>query len=149
VLNSVKSKVKEILIIGGSNVVSKTCENKLKKMGYSVMRLEGQNRYETSVAVADFCISGSDAPLNTGCISLATGTNFPDALIAGPITANNGSVLILTNSKASKWKSGLSFLAEHKEEIAEAGYNFRIFGSEGAVSRAAKELALCAVGPRE
>ena len=149
VLKSVKSGINEILIIGGTNVVSKACEKKLNKMGYSVTRLEGKNRYETSVAVADFCISGSDAPLSVGCVSLATGTNFPDALIAGPITANNGSVLILTHSKAAKWKSGLAFLAEHKIEIAEAGFNLRIFGSEGAVSRAAKELALCAVGPRE
>lgn len=48
-----KLGVKNVDIVGGEGVVSKAVENELKAMGLTVKRIKGEDRYETSVAVAN------------------------------------------------------------------------------------------------
>ena len=143
-LRSLGDSCSQVLLVGASGVVSETCRRNLEEMGKTVIRLSGNDRYETSAAVAEYSLS-SGIGLSMNFVSLAVGTNFPDALIAGPITANNGSVLLLCHNEAKKWSRGLRLIAAHKDEIASSGYRLALFGSEGVVSRATKEFALCAM----
>lgn len=86
-----RSEYKEIYIIGGEGAVNKDIRNKLETMGFCVDRVYGNNRYETSVAVANEFFGNKSQ-----CVVVASGLNFPDGLCGGPLAYQLGSPLILT-----------------------------------------------------
>jgi len=81
--------VKQIFIIGGSAVVPDTIKNKLEELNIKTTRLWGENRYETSIKVAE------QLDFN-GQVTVANGENFPDALSIAPIAAQKSMPIILT-----------------------------------------------------
>lgn len=81
--------VKQIFIIGGSAVVPDTVKDKLEDLNIKTTRLWGQNRYETSIKVAE------QLDFN-GQVAVANGENFPDALSIAPIAAQKSMPVILT-----------------------------------------------------
>ncbi len=82
--------VKSSYIVGGPNAVSNSVAKKLPK---TLERIYGQNRFETSAAIAKkFSEPGS--------AFLATGEKFADALACGPIAAKSMSPILLTGKKA-------------------------------------------------
>lgn len=81
--------VQEVFIIGGTGVISSTVEQTIKNMGITVIRLAGNDRYETSVKVAE-----KMGYVNQAII--ATGDNFPDALSIAPIASMKGFPILLT-----------------------------------------------------
>jgi putative cell wall-binding protein len=58
----------------------------------AVDRISGSARYETSVALAEAAYGGTTG----GSVYIATGTNYPDALAAGPAAAKRDAPLLLT-----------------------------------------------------
>ena len=87
------------IIVGGTSAVSSSVEGQLRGAGvYSTVRLSGATRYSTSVKVAEFSKGGSDGdPMSLdGCV-FATGSNFPDALAAGPVAGKNKSLVLLVD----------------------------------------------------
>lgn len=86
-----KLGIKNIVIAGGSDVVPKGIEDYFKNNGYSVKRLEGSDRYATSLAIADWAVTQGLSPNQ---ITIATGENFPDALSAGSL---NPIILLVRN----------------------------------------------------
>jgi putative cell wall-binding protein len=76
-------------ILGGTNAVPASVANTLTGLGYLVLRYSGADRYGTALAVAD-------ALGDPSTVLLATGTNFPDALAAGPAAAHAAGVVLLT-----------------------------------------------------
>ena len=60
-------------------------------IGTEVDRLQGPSRYETAVAISQAAYQ-SGAPV----VYVATGTNYPDALAAGPAAALEGGPVLLT-----------------------------------------------------
>ncbi len=60
-------------------------------IGTEVDRLQGPSRYETAVAISQSAFQ-SGAPV----VYVATGTNYPDALAAGPAAAIEGGPVLLT-----------------------------------------------------
>lgn len=91
-------KPNEIVIVGGTGVVNSAVEFALKSLPFNpkVHRVSGANRYETSRALAtDTWGSGS-----LGAAYLATGTDFPDALSAGPAGANFDGPVVLVQGAA-------------------------------------------------
>jgi len=79
-----------VYVLGGTSAVPATVANQLTVLGYSVVRYSGADRYATAVAVAKALGSPST-------VLLATGTNFPDALAAGPAAAHVHGAILLTN----------------------------------------------------
>ena len=79
-----------VYILGGTTAVPASVATTLTGLGFVVTRLSGADRYATAVAVAG-------AIGNPGTVLLATGTNFPDALSAGPAAAHLGGAVLLTN----------------------------------------------------
>lgn len=73
-------KVKNVIIVGGTGVISNNIESQLESMGISVERISGANRYETSVKIAQKLGSTNE-------LIVATGEDYPDALSIAPIAA--------------------------------------------------------------
>jgi putative cell wall-binding protein len=66
-----------ITILGGRGAVSDAVEDDLSTYA-DVVRIAGDDRYETSALVAE------DLPSSATVVFVATGVNFPDALAAAP-----------------------------------------------------------------
>ncbi|HUR49879.1 MAG TPA: cell wall-binding repeat-containing protein [Acidimicrobiales bacterium] len=85
--------VTEIMLIGGTGILSPAVEQELTAAGMRVARFAGPNRFATSARVATEAfarIESGDVPL-----VLAVGTAFADALAAGPLMARLDGVLLL------------------------------------------------------
>lgn len=81
-------KVSEIIIIGGTGVVSSSIENKLKELGIYTTRVSGKDRYETNINVSYQLDNVSE-------IAIVTGDDFADALSISPIAAKHNMPIIL------------------------------------------------------
>ncbi|MCC0717501.1 S-layer protein SlpA [Clostridioides sp. ZZV14-6105] len=117
------SNKKEVFIAGGVNSVSKEVENELKDMGLKVTRLSGDDRYETSLAIADE-IDINDKAYVVG------GTGLADAMSVAPVASQlkNGEAtpIIVVDGKSDK----LSKAAEDFLDDAQVD----IIGGENSVS---------------
>jgi len=86
-----------VYLLGGTGAISATTENAIAAMGYHVKRLQGTNRFATSIAIAKEISAKPDV------IMTATGMNFPDALSAGAVAGKYdaagtaSAVVVLTN----------------------------------------------------
>lgn len=84
--------IKNILIVGGPDVVGTGFENWFKSQNYTPSRLFGEDRYETARAVADYSLTHG---LSADYILITTGENFPDAVSSGPLGGKKKSPLLL------------------------------------------------------
>ncbi|RMC97788.1 cell wall-binding repeat-containing protein [Clostridium autoethanogenum] len=94
-----------VYILGGALVMPDTVVNDImNNTGLSankVIRLSGQDRYDTSLAIVKyFNISTKNAVI-------ASGDNFPDALAGSSLAAKNNAPIILLGSDASRQKAYL------------------------------------------
>jgi len=80
----------EIRIVGGPRRVSPAVQTQLKQYG-TVTRYAGDNRYETSAEVAE--LFGTDVPV----VYVATGEDFPDALVGGALAGREDAPILLTD----------------------------------------------------
>ena len=102
-LNEIKRlNAKKVILIGSSGAVSNNIEETLKNLGYEVERIEGKDRYETSLNVVKKLGVGNE-------IIIATGENFPDALSIAPF-AYKKNIPILLSSKNSIKDEALNYL---------------------------------------
>ncbi|MGO0882145.1 S-layer protein SlpA [Clostridioides difficile] len=72
---------KKVYLAGGVNSISKDVENELKDMGLKVTRLAGDDRYETSLAIADEVGLDNDKAFVVG------GTGLADAMSIAPVAS--------------------------------------------------------------
>jgi putative cell wall-binding protein len=82
-----------VYLIGGTSAIPASVETTLQSLGYTTVRIAGSDRYATAVAVANV-LGGRST------VFLATGTNFPDALSAGPAAAHMSGVVLLTDGSS-------------------------------------------------
>lgn len=86
-------QIKNVFIVGGEGVVSKSIKEQLESKGITVTRLSGNDRYETSLSIANYIID----KFNLGTeIVVASGGGFPDALSIAPIAASKGMPIVLS-----------------------------------------------------
>lgn len=82
----------EVVLVGGTAVLSQGVENDLRSLGVaSIRRISGPNRYATSAAVSADTF-GPNMPM----AFLATGATFPDALAGAAAAGDVGVPLLLT-----------------------------------------------------
>jgi putative cell wall-binding protein len=79
-----------VYILGGTSAVPTSVAFILGQLGYKVVRYAGADRFATAVAVA----AGLGNP---STVLLASATNFPDALAAGPAAHLEGGAVLLTD----------------------------------------------------
>lgn len=105
----VRLKAKNIYIVGGKGVISESIKAYLESKNYNVVRLEGEDRYQTSLSIAKYMASN----FNMGNeIAVATGESFPDALSVAPVAAAKGMPILLT-PKTSMTQGILKFIADN------------------------------------
>ncbi|NLI92395.1 MAG: cell wall-binding repeat-containing protein [Peptococcaceae bacterium] len=82
-------QVRNVFIIGGYGAVSSAIEEKLQAKGIQTARLQGTDRYATSVAIANYLgpVSG---------VFVVTGSSFPDALSIASYAAQYQFPILLT-----------------------------------------------------
>lgn len=125
VLSAVKSGgFERIVIVGGTAALSSQIESQQLK-GISCVRLAGATAYETSSAIASWCLTQGMVAANVG---VATGTDYYDALAGAALCGRNNSVLVLVSD--SNLSSIESFIAPNKGSVRHA----YVFGGPAAVS---------------
>ncbi len=86
-------KVINVYIVGGEGVVSNNIKEQLEGKNLTVTRLSGNDRYETSLTIANYIFDyfsvGSE-------IVVATGEGFPDALSIAPVAASMAMPILLS-----------------------------------------------------
>lgn len=86
--------VKHLFIAGGVGAISQSVENSLQANGIeTIERIYGNDRYETSVKIAEKIGDSSK-------VVLATGSDFPDALSISGIAAKLGMPILLTSKNS-------------------------------------------------
>ncbi|AWI05903.1 cell wall-binding repeat-containing protein [Clostridium drakei] len=110
-------KAKNIYVVGGNTSVSQAIRSELKK-NYNLIELNGDNRYETNVSVAQKLVElGVDA----SNVMMVGGEGFSDAISVAPIAAAKGQILLLGNNKSNLMKSVLNFISNNKSKITVIG----------------------------
>jgi len=94
-----------VYLLGGTSAIPASVEAQLEALGYQTTRLAGSNRYATAVDVAD-------ALGDPATVLLATGTNYPDALAAGPAAAHSNGAVLLTAGSVMPSETA-TYLAAH------------------------------------
>jgi putative cell wall-binding protein len=102
-----------VYLLGGTAAIPATVASELATSGYQTMRYAGADRFATAVAVAD-------ALGDPGTVLLATGTNFPDALSAGPAAAHLHGAVLLTNGASMPAATG-SYLSAKSATVYAIG----------------------------
>ena len=80
----------EVYILGGTGAIAKSVEEEIALMGLEVVRISGDNRFDTAAQIARHL-----EPADTAVI--AYGHNYPDALAVASYAATNGYPILLTN----------------------------------------------------
>lgn len=84
----------EVLLVGGTAAVSAEVEDQVAGVAASVERLAGADRYATARVVAD---QARERGEGEGVLHVATGGNWPDALVAGAAVGRTGGLLIMAD----------------------------------------------------
>ncbi len=151
-----------VVIAGGTGVVSQGIEDALKAKGYKVLRLQGSDRTLTAAQVATWATDGIDdstgatgtginAPqgFDSTTAYITTGSKFADALSAGPVagTANH---LILPSNNATSLGAGIPLYLGTKTVGTTAGNTqvgtLHALGLSGAVSAPLMQSAAVTIG---
>ncbi|SEM78027.1 cell wall-binding repeat-containing protein [Lihuaxuella thermophila] len=120
-----RRKPTNAVILGGTGAVSANVETQLKNLGVTnVTRIAGADRYVVSASIANQVTSGGTA--DTAII--ASGLNFPDALAASSIAAQEGWPILLV--KTDLIPTPIQQFIDNHPEIK----NFYIVGGSGVVS---------------
>ncbi|BAH06270.1 cell wall-binding repeat-containing protein [Clostridium kluyveri] len=97
--------VKKAFIIGGTGVVSKSIEDTLSKKGIEYERIYGNDRYETSIAVANKIGSENG-------IIVTTGSDYSDALSVSSIAGKLQMPIILSQKDGLEYAQN-KFISEN------------------------------------
>jgi putative cell wall-binding protein len=95
-----------VYVLGGTSAVPASVATQLTGLGYAVVRYSGADRYATAIAVAG-------ALGNPSTVLLATGTNFPDALAAGPAAAHLHGAILLTSGSTLPAETSAYLIGAH------------------------------------
>ena len=91
-----KTKIKNALIVVLLCMLIVSCVSPRANAAESFERIAGNNRYETSYAIADELKSNLGIE-KFDAVVVATGTNFPDALSGGYLATINQAPIVITN----------------------------------------------------
>jgi putative cell wall-binding protein len=152
-----------VIIAGGTSVISQGVEDALKAQGFNVIRLEGANRTDTAAKIATWAtkgVDGNDADtavdasgiaskrnFNTGRIQVSNGLGFADALSAGPVAGSVKEVILLSRDANAVGTGLADFLSKVEIGTAAGEVNvLRALGLTAATSRSLMKAAAMEVG---
>ncbi|MCR1954112.1 cell wall-binding repeat-containing protein [Clostridioides mangenotii] len=99
-MQRISSKVNKVYIIGGTNSISQNVENKIKSAGKTVIRIQGSDRIDTSIKVANEIQKN----VNSKYVFLVNGFNGEaDAISISPVSSIYKSPIILTDGNKTNY----------------------------------------------
>ncbi|WP_377887470.1 cell wall-binding repeat-containing protein [Alkalihalobacillus sp. R86527] len=116
------SNYESTFAVGGTGVIGDDVLGELPK----AERLAGSDRYETSVAIAEYFGRDSQS------LNLATGTSYADALTGSVLAAKFSEPMVLTQ-KSHLASTTADYIKKNDK------YNFTIFGGTGVVEKSVEE----------
>lgn len=116
--------IKNVIIAGGTGVVSEQVEKQLQALGINITRLAGQDRYATALEILKY-FRPDDGYKD---IAIASGENFADALTGAVLSAKLDIPLVIV-SHAGASEGTINYLSE--DPINEA----YIFGGSAVVDK--------------
>lgn len=125
VLTSLQSfGLSKLWVAGGTGAVS---DRTAKAFGLPWERIAGSDRYETAVRIMLTARDENWSDLNT--LGIASGTDFPDALVAGPVLGAAGGGLLFSqpNMLPNMSAAGLYTISENVNAL-------KVFGGTAALS---------------
>jgi hypothetical protein len=104
-----------VYLLGGTVALSAAVENRLKTLGYTVVRLWGQDEYATAIAIANAVTA------TPSTIIVATSLKYYDALAAGAAAgATPGTVVVLCAGEAMPAATA-AYLNQFDPDLSHAG----------------------------
>ncbi|MDQ3973263.1 MAG: cell wall-binding repeat-containing protein, partial [Actinomycetota bacterium] len=120
-------------IAGGPVAVSEQVAAQIRAEGPTVERIFGATRYETARELADAAVAAGMSPQPT---YVASGENFPDALVTGPAAAKRQGVLVLVHpSDLDNSPPTRQYLEQFETQIQDVF----LLGGPGAISDAVEQ----------
>lgn len=114
----------KVYIVGGTGVLSSNIIGDVKKASNlsdgNIIRLSGNDRYDTAIAIANYF------KLSTDTAVVATGNDFPDALVGSVVAANKKAPIVLVGDDADRQTK---YINDNKIT------NLILLGGEGAISK--------------
>jgi putative cell wall-binding protein len=138
VISYLKEKLRPegtVYILGGSGVVSQDFEDRLSTSAITnISRLAGNDRYETSVKIAEQLNVKTGTP-----VVLVSGENYPDALSVSSVAAQRGWPVLLVQ------RDGISKAVSEKLAGIKPARVY-IIGLEGAISKSVESQTALLTG---
>ncbi|WP_194922530.1 cell wall-binding repeat-containing protein [Catenulispora pinisilvae] len=103
-----------VYLLGGESAISPAVEKQVRALGYRIVRYGGASRFDTALKIAQ------DGMGATATVVVARGDDFADALAAGPLAANRGAVLVLSDKNRMD-PATAAFVQAHQTVIAVGG----------------------------
>lgn len=125
----IRLQATKVFLIGGVGVISENVEKSLTDKNITVTRLFENDRYETSLSVAEYMASTFNLPKE---IAIATGDNFPDALSIAAISGIKN-MPILLSPKSNCTSKVLTFINNANPEKC------YVIGGVGVLSSAVEQ----------
>jgi len=120
--------ITQATVVGGPAAVSMAVGEALSAAGVQVDRVAGDDRYETSLAMAERAVAAGGSPASTW---LATGRSYADALVAGAAAGSTGGVMVLLDGHDL---DGSAPARQWLEGIAGSGPRLILLGGPAAIS---------------
>ena len=127
-----KLNLKNAYVIGGTAAVPNSIQTEMKSYCRLPSRIFGQNRYETSVKIAEK-FSGSQKT-----VVIAYGHDFPDGLCGGTVAYAMNAPLILVYNDSGEKGTNLYYAKQYFKENKIK--SFAILGGDNAVSENTKRV---------
>lgn len=97
-------KVRKVIIIGGTGVISQNVQESLEASGITTSRIAGNDRFETSVKIAEQLGQVSS-------VAIVNGNGFADALSIGTVAGLKGMPILLVDNSGELPDSVRAYLA--------------------------------------
>lgn len=121
---------KTVYIAGGTNSVSKDVEKELTDMGLKVERLSGEDRYATSLKIAD------EIGFDNKKAYVVGGTGLADAMSIASVASNEKNPIVVVDGKGTKLSSEAEDLLDNSNVDIIGGLNSVSKDMENAIESA-------------
>lgn len=131
-------EIKQVVLLGGTGVLSQAVEDEIKAMGIAVRREFGFTRQETAVILARIAFGELKFPATRVLLARGDAAHFADALAGASRGGQVFAPLLLTTGTQTVGPVTRAFLAENAATIQ----TIDVLGGTGAISVGAAEAAV-------
>ena len=138
--------VGKVVILGGTASVSAKVASKLISAGVAVTRIDGRDRYQTAISIADHGVALKNVGMGMfwNSLGLASGESFADALSGGVAQGQSGSGALLLLTRGDRLPDCVAGeLRQHRTTIV----RLRVFGGSAAIEQSTRASAAAALRP--